>query len=135
MVQQLSNFSAEEVKQVISGKYELYHSIVRYGYYLPKYKSSIITEVYLTQVLTGEVYCPKFADIKLAPCPFPPDKETLVKHALKIKTPGNKPLAIDDVDHMPDKAWLLAVLSTHRPDHAIFAKGYVPPSRVKKLDA
>ena len=45
---ELKNYSAEEVKRVISGKYELYHSIIRYGYYLPKYKSSIITEAYLT---------------------------------------------------------------------------------------
>lgn len=68
------NFTAEEVKNAISGKYELYYSTIRYGYYLPKYKSNIITESYITQVLAGDLYCPKFSDIKLAPCPQPPDK-------------------------------------------------------------
>ncbi len=68
------NFTAEEVKNAISGKYELYYSTIRYGYYLPKYKSNIITESYITKVLAGEIYCPKFSDIKLSPCPQPPDK-------------------------------------------------------------
>jgi hypothetical protein len=47
----LKNFSAEEVKEHISGKFELYDSAIRNGYYLPKYKSGIITENYLTIVI------------------------------------------------------------------------------------
>lgn len=131
----LKNFSAEEVKQAISGKYELYYSTIRYGYYLPKYKSGIITEAYITQVLAGQVYCPKFSDIKLAPCPQPPDKDTLIKYANQIRTPNGKPLGIGSDDHTPDKDWLLALLSTHRPDLKIFKKDYVPPPRVVKIDA
>ena len=34
----------------------------------------------------------------------------------------------------PDKQWLLAVLSTLQPGHAVFQKGYRPPSKAK-LDA
>lgn len=134
MEQAVSNFTAEEVKRVISGKFELYQAVTRYGYYLPKYKSNMITEAYLTQVLAGELYCPKYEAIRLQPCPLPPDKDTLLKAARAIKTPGNKSLGIEDEDHLPDKGWLLAVLSTHRPDHSIFGKGYVPPPRSKKLD-
>jgi hypothetical protein len=47
----LKNFSAEEVKESISGKFELYDAAKRNGYYLPKYKSGIITENYLTNVI------------------------------------------------------------------------------------
>jgi hypothetical protein len=47
----LKNFSAEEVKECISGKFELYDSAIRNGYYLPKYKSGIINENYLTNVI------------------------------------------------------------------------------------
>jgi hypothetical protein len=134
MAQPKSNFTAEEVKRVISGKFELYQAVLRYAYYLPRYKSNIITEAYLTQVLSGDVFCPKYPDINLLPCPTPPDKETLLKAVRAIKIPGAKPLGIDDEDHLPDKIWLLHILSTYQPDHPIFAKSYVAPPRTKKIE-
>jgi hypothetical protein len=77
----LTNFTAEEFTRVISGKGELYESALRNGYKLPSYKSGIINEAYITGVINGEIFCPKYADIKLLPCPRPPDKETLIKYA------------------------------------------------------
>ena len=67
--------------------------------------------------------------------PFPPDKDTFVTYAKNIKTPSKKPLGIDDFDHLPDKDWLVKLLSTYKPDSRIFSKDYVPPPRVKKIDA
>jgi len=67
------------VKRIIGGKADLYEAAVRNGWYLPKYKASIITENYLTAVITGKIYCPKYSDIKLIPCFRPPDKEILLK--------------------------------------------------------
>ena len=119
----------------ISGKYELYYATIRNGYYLPSYKSSIVTENYITSVINGELFCPEFKDIRLLPCPFPPDKDTLVTYEKNIKTPSKKPLGIDDFDHLPDKDWLVKLLSTYKPDSRIFTKDYVPPPRVKKIDA
>jgi hypothetical protein len=52
-----------------------------------------------------------------------------------ITTPTKKPLGLDDPDHLPDKAWLVALLSTFKPDLKIFKKSYVPPPRVLKADA
>ena len=71
--------SLEDVKRIIGGKADLYEAAVRNGWYLPKYKSSIITEDYLTRVITGKLYCPKYAEIRLVPCPKPPEKEVLLK--------------------------------------------------------
>ena len=53
-------------------------------WYLPRFKTSMITELYLRNVLTGKTYCPKFSDVKLRPCPRPPSKEVLLKKFLKI---------------------------------------------------
>ena len=131
----LSNFTPEEVKRVISGKHELYESTVRYGYFLPQFKSGIITEAYITEVLGGNIFCPKYSDIRMAPCPRPPDKQTLIKYANQIKTPNGKSLGIGDEDHTPDKDWLLKVLSTYKPELKIFAKDYVAPPRVVKIDS
>lgn len=77
-----SNFTPEEFTRVISGKAELYESALRNGYKLPSYKSGIITEAYISSVINGEFYCPKYSDIRLLPCPRPPDKDTLIKYAL-----------------------------------------------------
>ena len=119
---------------MISGKHELYEAAIRNGYYLPKFKSGIITETYITDVICKRVYCPQFKDIRLLPCPRPPDKDSLIKYAKEIKPANNLPLGIDK-EHTPNKEWLLALLSTHKSDLYIFRKDYVAPARVPKLAA
>ena len=119
---------------MISGKHELYEAAIRNGYYLPKFKSGIITETYITDVICKRVYCPLFKDIRLLPCPRPPDKDSLIKYAKEIKPANNLPLGIDK-EHTPNKEWLLALLSTHKSDLQIFKKDYVAPARVPKLAA
>ena len=76
-----------------------------------------------------------FKDIRLLPCPRPPDKDTLLKFAKEIKTPNNLSLGFHDIDHTPNKEWLLALLSTFRPEIAIFKKDYLAPPRIPKLSA
>ena len=39
--------SLDEVKRIIGGKADLYEAAIRNGWYLPKYKSTIVTEHYL----------------------------------------------------------------------------------------
>ena len=131
----MTNVTAEELTRAISGKHELYEAAIRNGYYLPKFKSGIVTETYITDVICGRLYCPKFVDIKLLPCPRPPDKDTLIKYAKEIKTPGSKKLGMFDEQHTPNKEWLLALLSTFKPEIPIFKKDYVAPPRVPKISA
>lgn len=132
---ELTNVTAEEVTSKISGKYELYEAALRNGFYLPKLKSGIVTEVYITDVICGKIFCPQFKDIKLLPCPRPPDKDTLIKYAKDVKNSGGKLLGIGDEQHTPNKEWLLAFLSTYRPDLKIFKKDYVAPPRILKQEA
>ena len=54
----MANFSAEELTKVISGKHELYEAAIRNGYYLPKFKSGIVNETYITDVICGRLFCP-----------------------------------------------------------------------------
>jgi len=124
--------SAAEVSKHIAGKDDLYYATVRNGYYLPSLKSSIITEDYLADVACGRVLCPRYDEVRLKPCPFPPDKETLLRLAQKIAEHRGKPTGIDD-KHTPNRAWLVALVSTYLPGHDIFKKSYVPPPRVVKV--
>ena len=73
----MTSHSLEDVKRIIGNKADLYEAAVRNGWYMPKFKSTIITEDYITRFITGRVYCPKYCDIKLMPCPKPPEKEVL----------------------------------------------------------
>jgi hypothetical protein len=131
----MTNVTADELTRAISGKHELYEAAIRNGFYLPKFKSGILTETYITDVICGRLYCPKFVDIKLLPCPRPPDKDTLIKYVKEINTPNSKKFGMFDEQHTPNKEWLLAVLSTFRPDLKIFKKDYVAPPRVAKISA
>ena len=122
-----------DIIKAIGNKAELYESAIRNGFYLPKLKSSIITEDYIYGVLIGNVLCPKYRDIKLLPCPRPPDKETLINLAEEAMSEHSKSLGID-ASHTPDKGWLISVISTFNPSCEIFKKSYVPPPRIEKVE-
>jgi hypothetical protein len=70
--------------------------------------------------------------VRLKPSPFPPDKETLLRLAQKIAEHSGKPTGIDD-KHTPNRACLVALVSTYLPGHDIFKKSYVLPPRVVKV--
>jgi hypothetical protein len=124
----------DEVKLIIGGKADLYEAAVRNGWFLPKYKSTIITEQYLQSVIFGRVYCPKYSEIRLVPCPRGPDKNTLLRDFRKITSSQKLSTGIDE-NHVPDKFWLLSVLGTHDPSLPYFQKGYVPPAKVASIQS
>jgi hypothetical protein len=128
----MTSHNLEEVKRIIGGKADLYEAAVRNGWYLPKFKSTIITEDYITNVITGKIYCPKFEEIRLVPCPRAPEKDILLRDLQRLMTSEKKSCGIDDI-HVPDKGWLLAVLGTFNPKLEYFKKGYVPPPKVAAL--
>ena len=92
----------EEVKRIIGGKADLYEACQRNGWYLPKSKCSIITEDYLTRVITGRIFCPNYEEIRLVPCPRAPNKDTMLRDFNKIMVARKQISGIDD-GHMPDK--------------------------------
>ena len=130
---QLAQVSVKDVADKIKSKADLYEAALRNGFFLPKFKSSVVTEDYIYGVLTGTVLCPKYKDIKLLPCPKPPDKETLISYAQDATADQSKSLGIDGM-HTPDKSWLLAIISTYDPSCEIFRKSYVPAPRVEKME-
>jgi hypothetical protein len=125
--------TVDEFSKLIQNRRDLYEAVLRNDWYLPKFKTSMITESYLRNVLTGKTFCPKYSDIKLRPCPRPPNKDLLLKKFLKIALDsGWQSIGIDD-KHIPDKRWLLDLVSTFTPDDEIFKKNYMPPAKKNKL--
>ena len=56
---QYKKYTNSEYTKFITGKRDLYYATIRHGYYLPSFKSSIITEDYINGVIEGRIYCPK----------------------------------------------------------------------------
>jgi hypothetical protein len=128
----MTSHRLDDVKRIIGNKADLYEAAVRNGWYMPKYKCTMITEEYITKVINKKVYCPMYDDIKLKPCPKPPEKEILLKDFMRLMHTMKKDPGIAD-NHMPDKGWLLAILGTYKPDLPYFQKGYVPPAKVGSI--
>ena len=67
------------------------------------------------------------------PCSRPPHVDVLMKKFHRIVTEKNILFSgVNDV-HLPDKGWLLAFISTYKPDDEIFKKEYLPPVKETKL--
>ncbi len=107
---------------VINNISNLHEGLVRNGYFLPFLKSSLVTEDYLMSVAHGDTWCPQCKEIKLLPCPRPPTKESLITKLLEYCTKQNIEIKIDGL-HVPDKSWLINVLSSFTPFDEIFSKG------------
>ena len=62
----------------VVSKRHLHEIAQRNGWYVPSHKSNFVTVDYLHQVRIGKVYCPKFNEIRLEPCPVHPPKELVL---------------------------------------------------------
>ena len=71
--------SVNEFSKVVQNRRDLYEGLIRNGFYLPKYKTTMITEDYMRNVMHGKAYCPKYSEIKMMPCPRPPTVDVLLK--------------------------------------------------------
>jgi hypothetical protein len=105
----------------------------RNGYFLPKRSSSAINELMLFNVLQGNYWCPKYKDVRILPCVKPPLKEVLMSKIDAICRQKNFNIAWIDSQHMPNKEWMISVISTLNPEDEIFKKDYVAPPVRKRL--
>ena len=122
----------------IMSRRHLYEILVRNSYFLPKFKSGLVNYDWLLAVRQGVVYCPKYSEIRIRQCFDPPTKEVLVKELLRIvrakRPPLNIGIASETKGGLPDKGWVLFLISTFEPNHAFFAKTYTAPTRKREKD-
>lgn len=116
----------------VRGLDDLYEATVRNGFFLPERSTKVICEKYLTMVLDGRAYVPKYSDVRLRPCPCPPKKAILLEKLSSATAKRKLELGFDS-DKAPDKRWLIATLSTLNPDDDIFGKAYIPPPVRKEV--
>jgi hypothetical protein len=125
--------TVDEFSRLIQNRRDLYEAVIRNGYYLPRFKTTVITEDYMRNVITGKAFCPKYDEIKMLPCPRPPTKQILLDKFHAICQEQNLVHVGVDEKHVPDKRWLLDFVSTFKADDEIFKKNYIPPAKETKL--
>jgi hypothetical protein len=81
----MNSISIDAFKTAITNIDDLYDAVLRNGYYLPKLKSSMRTETYLTGVMSKDIHCPLTKDIRLLNCPAPPTKAVLINKLKNIE--------------------------------------------------
>ena len=122
----MDKIAVEEIQAVVGSKEEFWCCLVKNGWYLPKYKSTIIKIEYLMQVLDGTLWVPMFEEVRLRPCPLKPPKTLLMKELLQEATQQEKTLGLIEGKFEADAGWLLNVLSTLKPSHRFFQKSFYP---------
>lgn len=104
--------------------------VLRYGYCLPS-SQAFCSVAFMEGVVARTLYCPRYADVRLRPCPLPPPKDLLLAEVNGLL--ADRQLTLGDTTKVsPDRKWLMMVLATLAPGHPFFSKGYRPPSRPMK---
>ena len=64
--------SSSQFNQVVKSKKDYHAACLRNGYRIPSLTSKLCTFEFLQEVRNGEVYVPRYSDLKVSPCPVPP---------------------------------------------------------------
>ena len=121
---------AAEAAQYVRTRLDLWQAMHRSGWYLPKLTGAI-TLAYIEAVRAGQVWCPKYEQVRIRPCLVPPATKVLlrwIEEALRIQQAYNptRPVRLGfNQSRLPDSQWALHALATLEPNHRIFGKGYV----------
>ena len=107
------------LKKTTLQKDDKHELLYRKGYFLPPLRSPAVTHDYLDGVDTGEIFCPKFFDVKLRGCYRPPTKELIFEEVKKLMDANNFNWGIKDAGKVP-KEWMLTILATISPEHEYF---------------
>ena len=79
-----------------------------------------MNKTFLNNVRDGSVWCPKYEDLKLRPCPYPPERVRVLEELEIACRKHKKAFPIKDIKKLPNIEWALNCLSTLEPDHEFF---------------
>lgn len=112
----------------------MYELLIRNGFFLPSFKSTVVSEAYLNGIIEGDIFCPLDSDIRVKNCFSQPTKASMLSKLSEIAKKNKWALGYID-DALPNKEWVLRMLSTYKADDEIFKKNYVAlPVKEKKSE-
>ena len=75
-------------------------------------------------VRNKEIWIPTYETLQLRPCSQPPPKEIILEEVARACEELGLPYPIIGKRQLPDKNWAQSLLSTLKPDHEMFQKGF-----------
>lgn len=109
----------------------MYELLVRNGFFLPSYNCRMVSEAYLSGIMEGNIFCPLDSEIRIKNCFCQPTKGFMLSKLSEVAREKRWTLGYFD-DVVPNKEWVLRMLSTYKGDDEIFKKGYIAP-QVKEM--
>ena len=82
----------------------------------------------MIDIAMGDVYCPKYGEINLKPCPRPPQKQVMmdmINQIIKTRYGSSKVLP-QQKSRLPEGSWLVQVINVLDPNSKLFEKDYAP---------
>ena len=73
-----------DARFLVANKKDYYMALERNGYKMPAYKGAFITSEVLTKIRTGLMYCIRYSDLVVRPCPCPPDIQTVRQELIDL---------------------------------------------------
>jgi hypothetical protein len=109
----------KEANQLIQSKQDLYQALREQQYYLPHIQ--FCSKGYLVNVRARSTHCFKSHQITVRNCVRPPLRDFLVKTVLALASQQGHRLGFQaTAAKLPERDWMLAMIATYEPDHAIF---------------
>lgn len=68
----MQQVALQQTRTVIREKHDYYTALERNGFKMPIYKSNFVYSDVLVMIRENRIYCPKYAELTLRPCPNPP---------------------------------------------------------------
>ena len=69
----MSQIGFTDARKLIRDKLEYYQACERNGFFMPAYKGKFINSEVLIMIRELRMYCPKYENLIIRPCPCPPD--------------------------------------------------------------
>ena len=147
MQQQNQEMAFNDARYLVANKKDYYMALERNGFKMPALKGAFLTSEVLVKIRTGSMYCIRYTDLVVRPCPCPPDTQTIRQELISLCL-GNLhacdpklKIQIEELVRQcqracPDKEWMLLLIARFTDGkHRYFAKDYMPEPKSKKTAA
>ena len=112
-----------DAKKLVSNKTDYHEACTRNGFAMPKLKGSFVTSEVLIAIRERKMYCPRYENMVMRPCPCPPTQQAVCDELVAVisgdleKQPAQWKLQFQELLRQlkrcsADRDWMLLVLST-----------------------
>ena len=77
-----------DARQLVQNKAEYHEALVRNGSVMPALQGSFVTSEVLIAIREKRMYCPRYDNMIVRPCPCPPDQQEVRQELISLIESG-----------------------------------------------